>query len=167
MGAILPVILAVLGTGVGVALGIMLMPVPDPDAVANTGEDQSLDTVGAPEIKTEDPADVQDYEYARLSNQFVIPVVKENKVAALIVMSISLEMEPGTTTEVFSKEPKLRDALLQVLFDHSNVGGFEGPFTASGTMSTLRQALREAARKTIGPAVNDILVLDIVRQEFD
>ncbi len=171
MGALLPILLAVVGTGAGVALGIMMMPAPPEEEAPAEGEGSATaESEEHSEVEAEEDAaeDLETpFEYARLNNQFVIPVVRGDRVAALVVMSISLEMEPGTSGDVFSKEPKVRDSLLQVLFDHANVGGFDGPFTASGKMSSLRHALREAARKALGPDVHDILVLDIVRQEFD
>ena len=68
-------------------------------------------------------------EYVKLNNQFVVPVVEDGRVAAMVVLSLSLEVEAGNTEAVYQREPKLRDAFLQVLFDHANVGGFCGSFT--------------------------------------
>jgi hypothetical protein len=76
-----------------------------------------------------------------------------------------LEAKTGAREAIYAREPKLRDAFLQVLFDHANTGGFKGAFTDSGTMSTLRTALTEIAQKTIGNQINDVLVIDIVRQD--
>ena len=67
--------------------------------------------------------------------------------------------------DIYAIEPKLRDALLRVLFDHAHIGGFDGAFTESGRLSLLRVGLLEAAQATLGPVVTDILITDIVRQE--
>ena len=65
---------------------------------------------------------------------------------------VPLKVAAGMKDEVFQREPKLRDSFLQVLFDHANLGGFEGAFTEAGTLGGLRKALREVAQKD-GPAV--------------
>lgn len=105
------------------------------------------------------------HEYVKLNNQFVVPVVEDGRVAALVVLSLSLEVKPGMTERVYELEPKLRDALLRVLFDHANSGGFSGSFTDGANLVLLREALREAASGAIGPEVTDVLIVDIVRQD--
>ncbi|XZQ29382.1 flagellar basal body-associated FliL family protein [Rhodobacter capsulatus] len=86
----------------------------------------------------------------KLNNQFVIPVIKKGAVASLVVLSLSLEVTVGSTEKVYAAEPKLRDVLLQVLFDHANAGGFEGSFTDTANMTDLRRALTEASQSVLG-----------------
>lgn len=105
-------------------------------------------------------------EFARLSNQFVIPVVDSNRVRSLVVLSLTVETAEGQSEAVFSMEPRLRDDLIQVLFDHANTGGFSGSFTAIGPMTRLRLALTEAARTRLGDDVRAVLITDIIRQEI-
>ena len=106
-------------------------------------------------------------EYARMSNQFVVPVVINERVSSLIVMSLSVEVETGGQEAVFSHEPRLRDAFLQVMFDHANMGGFDGAFTASSTMRLLRAALQDAADRVMRGHISDVLIVDIVRQDVN
>lgn len=101
-----------------------------------------------------------------MNNQFVIPVLKDGNMAALVVLSISLEVTPGGKEATFQREPKLRDAFNQVLFDHANSGGFDGVFTNSNKMVVLRDSLYEVAQKVAGPVVQDILINNIVRQDI-
>ena len=105
--------------------------------------------------------------YVRLDNQFVVPVIEDGRTTALVVLVLSLEVEPGDGARdaVFAREPKLRDALLRVMFDHANAGGFSGGFTAGARIEGLRAALRERARAVLGPGLRDVLILDIARQE--
>lgn len=104
--------------------------------------------------------------YVKLSRQFVVPVVDDGKVAALVVMSLSLEVDAGLTETVFIVEPKLRDALLRVMFTHANSGGFDGQFTGGEPMRDLRGSLTEAAQDVLGHAnVSSVLVTDILRQD--
>ena len=105
------------------------------------------------------------YIYVKLNNQFVVPVVERDELSALVVMSLSLEAVEGMSDRIYALEPKLRDALLQVLFDHANMGGFRGAFTRSDVMIPLRTALREAAQRELGPDIVDVLIMEISRQD--
>lgn len=152
LAKLLPILLALTGLGAGVGGGIMLRPVPEPPA---EGQEAT------PSEQEATPA----REYVKLNNQFVVPIVEGGRVAALVIMSLSVEVPPGGTEQIFAREPKLRDALLQVMFDHANAGGFRGTFTDGSNMVLLRNALREMAIKTMGPLISDVLIVEIVRQD--
>lgn len=166
MRKLLPLLLGFLGIAAGLGAGIVLRPEtreivaedpcgPDPNA--------RLAEVNVPKksaMSEEGPK-----EYVKLNNQFVIPVVTHESVTSLVLISLTVEISPGNKETVFSYEPKLRDALLQDMFDHANIGGFEGAFTNSSNMKVLRHTLTATARKVVGPIVSDVLILDIARQE--
>jgi hypothetical protein len=162
MRKLLPVILALFGLAGGAGAGLFLRPAPvdapEGEAAAEAGEAPAADGDHA-------EADSAEPEFVRLSNQFVVPVVAEGRVSAMVVLSLSLEVETGTTDAVFQREPKLRDAFLQVLFDHANLGGFSGSFTDGSNLVLLRTALKEAAVLVLGPVVKDVLITDIARQD--
>jgi len=80
-------------------------------------------------------------------------------------MSLTLEAKPGMSGKVHSFEPKLRDAFLQIRFDHANMGGFRGAFTRSEVLDPLRTALREEGRRYLGNDLVDVLILEITRQD--
>ena len=57
--------------------------------------------------------------------------------------------------------------MLQVLCDHANIGGFDGAFTEAKMLNVLRSALREVAQRDLGSdVVNDVLILEIARQDY-
>ena len=87
-------------------------------------------------------------------------------VAALVVISLSIETDPGASNLIYAQEPKLRDAFLQVLFRHANTGGFDGAFTTGQKMDDLRDALRRASQDVLSELSRDVLVIDIVRQDI-
>lgn len=164
MVKILPLILVLLGVGLGGGAGLFLRPADSEDCpeVAHEPvcEDQAKDSHDPePEI---DPNNVY---YVKLSKQFVVPVVKESKVSSLVVMSLSIETTPAMGDVVFQREPKLRDALLGVMFLHANSGGFDGQFTGGEAMRDLRGSLLEAAREVVGDEIYSVLVTDILRQD--
>ena len=153
---LIPVLLAILGLAAGVGAGIALRPAPPPLTPEQEAEAQKA----AKEIPPKEMP-----EFVKLNNQFVVPLVKEQRVTGMVILALSLEVDQGVTPEVFAREPKLRDGFLQVLFQHANAGGFDGSFTDSDNLILLRRALLEAAQKTLGDKVSDVLISDIARQD--
>lgn len=121
-----------------------------------------------PEAEAEEVAAAppESLDFARMNNQFVVPVIDQGRVAAMVILSLSIAVEAGNTEAVFAQEPRLRDAFLQTLFNHANMGGFDGNYTESGSMTLLRGALRETAQRVLGAVAQDVLVVEIVRQDF-
>ncbi len=161
---LIPLILALLGTGGGVGAALILKPPTAEVAAAPCGGEPASAT-DARAVEAE-PGLPSGRTYAKLNNQFIVPVVNDEAVTALVVLSISLEVVEGMQEAVFSHEPKLRDAFLQVLFDHANVGGFEGVFTANTPMRDLRAGLLAAARDTVGAPITDVLITEMARQDM-
>lgn len=189
IGKLLPLLLALLGLGAGIGAGLFLRPAAEAPtakadasahaapgaktAAANGAAATGHGAPSAPPAKAHGaPAPSHGsakgdatHEYVKLNNQFIVPIVADGKVASLVIMSVSLEVIPGASTTVYAAEPKLRDAFLQVLFDHANAGGFSGNFTVGTKMQLLRDALKEMAVKVLGPIVTGVLIDDIVRQD--
>lgn len=165
MRKILPLLLALIGVGAGIGAGVILKPEP----VEHTNVADCTPTEHVQDVEhalaVDDHGNEIGPEYVKMNNQFVIPVVKDGKMSALVVLSISLEVSSGGKESTFQREPKLRDAFNQVLFDHANAGGFDGVFTKSHNMILLRDSLYEVAKKIAGPVVKDILFGEIVRQD--
>ena len=159
MAKLLPLILMIIGVAAGGGAGMVLKKPPE-ECVEESCPDEDVATEEKEDAEEEEP------NYVRMKNQFVVPVVKNDRVQSLVVLDISLETEPGSEDLIYTREPKLRDVFLRVLFDHAHIGGFDGTFTESGRLSLLRVALLEAAQSVIGTSVSDILITDIVRQEL-
>lgn len=178
---LIPAILGLLGTGGGVGAAMFLgggaagedsaaAAGGTPGGEASIGPCGPLDGATDPAATAaapiaEEAEEETGHEYVRLNNQFIIPVVSGELVAAMVVMSLSLEVDAGQQDTALLHEPRLRDSFLQVLFDHANTGGFDGTFTAATNMRNLRQSLRNAAQATLGDIVHDVLIIDIVRED--
>lgn len=165
---LLPVLLALIGLGGGAGAGLFLRPAPATEDNASEAAAEGAGAEHAAEgeaIAEEGEAGENAPEYVKMNNQFVVPVVEDRRVAAMVVLSLSLEVRPGNTEAVYQREPKLRDVFLQVLFDHANTGGFSGSFTDGSNLIVLRTSLKEAAALVLGNAVTDVLITDIARQD--
>jgi len=160
---LLPILLILIGAGAGIGAGVMLKRAPTDMANHNPCGDMSEPDTHMTE--EEDPTESEIREYVELNNQFVIPVVSDDLVESLVVMSLGIEVDAGQTEVIYMREPKLRDALLQVMFDHANIGGFQGRFTDGNNLDVLRASLTEAAQNVIGKIVTGVVITDIARQD--
>lgn len=151
---LLPLILGLAGLGLGIGGGLFLRPAPpEPTPEDIAAMEKAAEEAAAPP------------EYVKLNNQFIVPVMEEGRVVSMVILSLNLEVEAGTSQEVYKVEPKLRDAFLQVLFDHANSGGFRGSFTDAANMVLLRKALLETAVGILDEKIHDVLIADLTRQD--
>ncbi len=167
MKKLLPIILAVLGLGIGVGAGVFLAPAPEvTETVACEGDDcpENNPDMAPPEQQVTEFDPDEEWDYVKLPRQFVVPVIKSDRVRSLVVLSLSLEVQLGQSDLVLARSPKLRDGFLQVLFDHANSGGFDGAFTTGRSMSDLRGELQGVAHRLLGDTVAAVLIEEIVKQ---
>jgi hypothetical protein len=167
MKKLIPIILVLIGIGGGIGAGLALRPAPPEKAASDCADPDNCDdkppTLAAvAAIEDVDPDVVN--EFAKLSKQFVVPIVRNDRVRALIVMSITIEVEAGGVDGILAREPKIRDTFLQVLFEHAQSGGFDGSFTTGQAMRDLRGSLKEVARKYAGDVVKGVLITELVKQ---
>ena len=171
---LLPLVLGLVGLGAGVGAAVVLRPdiAPGPDLASSAppcgvaaDHDASYATGGDHAAAGHGEA-YSNTVFARLSRQFVVPVIEDGRVASMAVMSLTLEVTPELEETVFDREPRLRDGFLRVILDHANTGGFEGTFTSNGAIDAVKTRLMESARSELGTGVKDVLLLDIARQDL-
>ena len=163
MHKILALILILLGVATGVAAGLVAK-------VFSAAVDQKIAIELEPSrsdhrMESQTVGSSKKQVYVKLNNQFIIPLLEETSVNGLVAMSVSLELDYGYKEMVYSLEPKLRDAFLQILFDHANIGGFDGQFTDSINLDILRNNMFDAAKIILGDKVTDVFITDIARQD--
>jgi len=172
MKLLVPLVIALVGLGAGVGAGIALKPAPEEHAGAETAcEHPPCEAEAADPFLTagkDGPGEDVELAYVPLQKPFVVPVFDGEKVVAMVVLSLSVEVpadhEPEATVEAI--EPRLRDALLKAMFLHANSDGFNGTFTTGRKIEDLKAALLASARQVMGPeGVYDVLITDIARQD--
>lgn len=159
---IIPIVCLIIGLGGGVGAAMFLLPDPEPAPEEELVDGEPGD-VPAEEPEEED-VEAAGVEYVDLSSQFIVPLLVDGKVDAIVILALGLEVVEGAMQEVMLGEPKMRSAFLQALFNHSNNGGFDGNFTQFSTLETLRRELLLVAQSISGKSVTDVLILDVVRQ---
>ena len=97
MSKLLPILLVLMGLGGGVGAGLMLRPDPAAELANPCGDP----TAFAEKQEDEDVEEASTDEFVKLSNQFVVPVVVDDRISALVVLSLSLAVEAGAQELVF------------------------------------------------------------------
>lgn len=129
------------------------VPCPEPDPFAAEAEPE------APRLEGE-------LAYVPMEKPFVVPIFKDEKVEAMVVVSLSVETEAEAAPAVEGLKPRLRDSFLKVMFRHANSGGFDGSFTGGRKMEDLKSALRGAAVEVLHEKpVGEVLITEIARQD--
>ncbi|WP_172330252.1 flagellar basal body-associated FliL family protein [Mangrovicoccus sp. HB161399] len=162
MRFLIPLVIVLLGVGIGSGAGWFLAP--KPPEVPECACDQPADGTAAGEA----PADETppDYEYVDMNGQFVVPIIENDQVTGMMVMSLSLETEMGMREAVYAKEPKLRDEFLSILFGYSSIGGFADNYLDLDNLKVIRNDLTAKAQQIAGSIVNAVLIVDMIRQDI-
>lgn len=176
MSKLLPILLVVIGLLAGIGAGFALRPPSLEEECMKMAEDGKMSADGmAGEMdedackeveKEKEPKEKVATAFAELERQFVVPILANEKVVALVVASLALEVDEGSEEGALGLEPKLRDSFLTVLFVHAHSGGFDGDFTSQAAIEDLKGRLFEAASDIIGDTLHDVLLTEIVRQEL-
>lgn len=169
MKKLIPIILILVFAGAGVAAGLMLKP-DEEMAIAEMGpcgddpnaHDQGKEATAQVSEKPKPLGDVT-YDYVKLNNQFIVPMIKGDVVRSIAIVALSIEVKEGASDKVYAVEPRLRDSFLQALFDHASLGGFDGDFATTENLLRMRRSLKQSAVAVLGDVVNDVLVTDIAR----
>lgn len=155
---ILPIVFVLVGGGAGAGAGLMLAPKAETAHEATTDVHEEADPHAVPSD--------HGVEYAKLNNQFIVPVVRDGTTRAVVALNLSAEVVSGGQGDVFAVEPKLRDALFAALLEHARLGGFDEDYTDGDNMQLLRDSLRRTAVSVLPDTITDVMILDVTRMEI-
>lgn len=103
--------------------------------------------------------------YLKFKRQFIIPVMENKRIKELVIMNFNVELNEQAPGNSLNLEPKLRDAFIKDLLDLSNQGVFSGDITSPQTYEILRSTLMTSSRRILPDGVENILILDMAKQE--
>ena len=168
MAKLIPILVLVICAALGLTAGKFLRPPPAEPADSVSEEIDGEKPAEETEAAEQEPEGTSpDRDYVKMNNQFVVPIVTDNRVSAMVVLSLSIEAPLGKEDDVLRREPKLRDSFLRVLFTHANIGGFDGEFTSIEKLGGLKRALKEVGQRDAGAdLVKDVLIVEIARQDY-
>ena len=122
------------------------------------GKDKKSDSHGS-------KGDAGGASYLKFKRQFVVPVMQGGKIDSLVIMNFNLVLNDEAPGEIFSLEPKFRAAIVKELLDLSNSGAFDEDLTTPSTYEALRENMLKAVRRVSKYGVEDILILDVAKQD--
>ena len=157
---LLAILLVPFGLIGGLAGGHFMAPPPS----ETVDEGQAEENMEAKK-KRPPKLDLSNADYAKLDKHFIIPVVEEGDVSALVVITMAIEVQKEGRDLVFEHEPKLRAEFLNVFFNHAQSGGFSGVFIQTQLMNDLRASLNAAAWSVLGDAAHEVLITSLTRQD--
>ena len=103
-------------------------------------------------------------DYVKFARPFIVPIVAEDEVVALAMLTLAIELPKGEADAALPREPKVRDALMQALIALSHDGYLSGDITDPERFAEVRTRLRDHARSVLGDNVADVLIIDYARQ---
>ncbi len=180
MKKILPIILVVLGVVGGGAAGVFLKPVQEPvEALEENAEGAEMEEqyaeTEAPAVQGADEPDtsssqegpsVEGRAYVKVGKQTIVPVVEGGETRALMLFELAVDVPLERRDAVHELEPRLRDGFLRELMKMSHTGAFMSTFTDDRIIEELRRNLVYSARRVLGDDAQDVLILDVMRQEL-
>jgi len=103
--------------------------------------------------------------YLKFKRQFVVPVMDAGEISALVIMNLNYELDEDAPSNMYSYEPKLRDAIMRELLALSGQDIFGEDLTTAQNYEFLRTTLLRAGQAVVPDGIRDVLILDIARQE--
>jgi hypothetical protein len=165
---LLPLIGLIIGFAGGAVAAIFLAPPAEPTEMTEDGHTTSdgSNTSSDDHANEDGTSEASDSELVKLANQFVVPVILGERVQAMVILTVALEVEQGTSDQVHLLEPKLRDQFLAELFGLAAIGGFEDNIISRKTLDLVRKVLSEKAKSVLAQKSAQVLITDMVRQDL-
>ncbi len=108
---------------------------------------------------------VKEVSFYKFSREFVVPIIRESRVDALVILNISLEVEGDTAQKLFTLDPKLRDNIMSTLIVLSNEPDLFDNMTQVENYERIRGEVLKNLRNVIPEGINNVLILDFAKQD--
>ena len=161
---VFPILALVLGLASGGTAAVFLSKSDDSAASEALGASPTDQTVakGTAEDAQQESGSL---EIVKLPSQFVVPVIIDTRVRAMVILTVALEVEAGRGDLVRSLEPKLRDEFLSELFGLAALDGFNDEIITRQTLELVKRALSQRSKDVLGVQNVNVLITDMARQD--
>ncbi|WP_291078862.1 flagellar basal body-associated FliL family protein [Hyphomonas sp.] len=110
--------------------------------------------------------DAEDVTYYKFSREFVVPMIEDDRVQSLVILNLNLEVDTAISSELFSKEPVLRDNIMTTLVKLSSGGRTLNSITDVENYETLRSMILANLQNEVPEGIRNVLILDMARQDL-
>lgn len=107
-----------------------------------------------------------DTSYFDFSREFVIPILDDGQVSALVIININLEVDSSLSGKLFRMEPKLRDNIMTSLIGLTNDKRVFSDLTSVRNYETIRSVVLSNLRDEISSDIMNVLIVDIAKQDI-
>jgi flagellar protein FliL len=175
MKKLLPIIIVVIAGALGGGGGFFLKQATAPSApeeAAGEAPDEGHEKEGKKKKKKKEKksehgaAADADAAYLKFGRQFVVPVVKGGAPQVMMILEISIEVDPSAAGDIYAFEPKLRDAFLAELMRLGSADILANIIEKPEAMVKAKSSLLNTARTILGDGAKDVLFLGIGIQEY-
>lgn len=111
-------------------------------------------------------ASSSDVMYYKFSREFVVPVIRNNRVDALVILNLSLESDAAISQKLFEMEPKLRDNIMTTLITLSNDGHTLDNLTDVESYESIRSMVLMNLKTVVSSGIHNVLIMDVARQDI-
>lgn len=106
-----------------------------------------------------------DVSYFSFSREFVVPLMRDNRVDSLVILNLNLEVNNDYADKLFSLEPKLRDNIMTTLISLSNDGTTLDSPTNTESYETIRSVVLHNLQSVVSTGIENVLILDMAKQD--
>lgn len=160
----MPIFALFFGFAGGGTAAIVFAPAPKEEHMPNS-ESGTSKTHSEASVDDKKDAASDNREIVKLPSQFVVPVILNNRVRAMVILAIALEVEAGQGDRVRELEPKLRDEFLAELFNLAAIDGFKDELITRKTLELVKRVLRVRSNEVLGMENVTVLITDMARQD--
>ncbi|MEM8771367.1 MAG: hypothetical protein AAGD92_06940 [Pseudomonadota bacterium] len=165
MKKLFPVIIIIIAGVLGGAGGVLFKKSSGPTGVEHASSSGHGEETGYNgEGRKKEQNDKSDNEISRVftfSRQFVVPIVRNDRPIALVILEINIAIDDSVSDNAYSREPILRDALLSELLQLAHDGILAKGASDTESLAYIKEVLLKPAQHVLGKGATDILILDI------
>ncbi|WP_156945544.1 flagellar basal body-associated FliL family protein [Hyphomonas johnsonii] len=105
-------------------------------------------------------------DYFKFSREFVVPIMRDNKVVSLVILNINLEVDSSLSRKLFSMEPKIRDNIMTTLVELSNDGRTLESVANLENYESIRSTVLMNLQKVAPAGIRNVLIVDMAKQDL-